>query len=165
MGKSKPTISFDIGGVIDRDPKYFKKLFKILHKDYRIIIVTAIGNGSIIPRSNAARQGLSIGRLYQMKLYYGEDYDECYTTVDHGSGKSETADRKIFVLERTDAIVHVDDNSHYVNMINSSICYSKAVQFTGDKKALVADLMRLGIVKEKDSRRLEGLTSADVPFC
>ncbi len=165
MNKSTPTISFDIGGVIDKDPKYFKKLFKILRKDYRIIIVTAIGSGSIIPKSNAARQGFSIGRLYQMKLYYGEDYDECYTTMDHGSGRSETADRKIFVLERTDAIVHVDDNEHYVNMINSSICYSKAVWFTGDKKALIEDLMRFEVVKKEDSRRLEKLTSLDVPFC
>ena len=120
------TISFDIGGVIDANPKVCREVILELKKEgYRIIIVTAISDNPIMYGPYAeGRRWFSIGRLYSFGLRRKIDYDECLTVLNPDNGKK-TGYMKDGVLRTHGVSVHVDDNEE----VMSNIKYCPCVKF------------------------------------
>lgn len=144
------TISFDIGGVITQRPAEIGSLMAQLRKQgHRVIVVTAIGHGSIIPEGEPARQGFSHGRLYQLGVNLGKHYDDCFTTGDHGheglAGVA-TGHLKAQVLAREKADVHVDDRIQVLKGITTTLPALKTVHYTGQTSLLleiqISDLLK-----------------------
>jgi hypothetical protein len=116
------TISFDIGGVITANPVGFRDLMASLRTEgHRVIVVTAIGHGSIIPAGEPARQGFSHGRLYQLGVNLTRHYDACFTTGDHGSTAVSTGYLKAAYLKENATDIHVDDNPHVLQGIRQKL--------------------------------------------
>jgi hypothetical protein len=125
-------ISFDIGGVITANPGGFKELMADLRTGgHVVIVVTAIGHGSIIPAGEPARQGFSHGRLYQLGVNLGIHYDNCFTTGDNGAEAPSTGHMKAVYLKTTNAIAHVDDRPKVLLGIKQKIPNIRTVLYSG----------------------------------
>lgn len=132
------TYSWDIGGVITANVDQFIATSDLLRKQgHRVIIVSAIGHGSIIPAGEAARHGFSIGRLYQLGVNLGVHYDACFTTPDPPDD-SITGQHKDDILRRERAVVHVDDNPKVCGAITHCpyVLYAEPVKKLSSKELL-----------------------------
>lgn len=126
------TISFDIGGVITANPSGFQELMLSLRTEgHRVIVVTAIGHGEIIPAGEPARQGFSHGRLYELGINLTRHYDACFTTGDYGSTSPETGHLKAQYLIKNAADVHVDDRPQILLGIKQKFPKIQAIHYTG----------------------------------
>ena len=133
-------ISFDIGGVITQNPSGFAELMLGLKSlGHQVIVVTAIGKGSIIPIGEVARHGFSHGRLYQLGINLTKHYDNCYTTDDYGSENPGTGHLKASCLKQTNADVHIDDRPKILQGIKEKLPNIHTIHFNGQSMDQLKD--------------------------
>ena len=135
-------ISFDIGGVITQNPSGFAELMLGLKSlGHLVIVVTALGRGSIIPAGEVARHGFSHGRLYQLGINLTKHYDYCYTTDDHGPESPGTGHLKAVCLRRTGATIHIDDRPKVLQGIKEKLPNIHTIHYDGQSMDQLKDIV------------------------
>lgn len=106
------TVSFDVGGVIDREPAKFGLLMAALRRrSVRVIVVTALSyREDFGVHDLATLRAFAAGRLYGMGLTVGGNYDACYAVPELPDARL-TGVEKSIVLGSEAARLHVDDDA------------------------------------------------------